>query len=371
MPIARSDQSVLGRWWWTVDRWTLGAFAALIVVGVMLIQAASPPVALRIGQEGLYFVWRHIMWLIPAIMIIVALSLMTPVQIRMFAAVGLASALLMVLATHFIGVEIKGARRWIHLAGLSIQPTEFLKPCFIIFCARLFSRHTEITNFPGRTLALLTYAICIGLIASQPDMGMSVLISMVFAGQLFLTGVSLWLIGGMAGFGAAALTLVYYTFPHFHDRLNRFLNPEGADTYQIDKSIEAFQSGGWMGVGPGEGQVKMQIPDAHADFIFSVAGEEYGLITCVVIVCLFAFIVLRGFLRLRKENNLFILYAVAGLLIEFGLQAFINMGSALHLLPTKGMTLPFISYGGSSLLALSVSAGMLLALTRRHYGQNV
>jgi cell division protein FtsW len=371
MAITRSDQSVLGRWWWTVDHWTLGAIAALIVAGVLLIQAASPPVALRIGQEGLYFVWRHLMWLTPAVMIMVALSLMTPSQIRIFALVLLVVSLFMVLATHFAGVEIKGARRWLRIAGFSIQPTEFLKPCFIILCARLFSRHTEVPNFPGHLLAVILYALSISLIVTQPDMGMSALISVVFAAQLLLSGVSIWLITGLAGIGAVGAGAAYFLIPHFQSRIDRFLNPDSGDTYQIDKSLEAFQSGGWLGVGPGEGQIKMSIPDAHADFIFSVAGEEFGLISCLVVVGLFAFIVLRGFWRLKTESNLFIFLAVSGLLVEFGLQAIINMGSALHILPTKGMTLPFISYGGSSLLALSVSAGMLLALTRRHYGQNI
>ncbi len=371
MPIARSDQSVLGRWWWTVDRWTLGAIAVLIVIGIFLIQAASPPVALRIGQDGLYFVSRHLMWLVPACMIILALSLMPPNQLRVVAFVLFIGALLMVAATHFAGVEIKGARRWLRFLGLSVQPSEFLKPCFIIFTARLLSRRTEIPNFPGYWLAVATYFVVLGLVATQPDMGMTVLLSVVFAGQLMLSGIPLIIMMGIGGVGIVGLLSAYFIFPHFQSRIDRFLNPDAGDSYQISKSLEAFQSGGWAGVGPGEGQVKMSIPDAHADFIFSVAGEEFGLITCAIIVMLCGFVVLRGFWRLRTEQNLFIFLAVSGLLIEFGLQGIINMGSALHLLPTKGMTLPFISYGGSSLLALSISAGMLLALTRKHYGQNL
>ncbi len=370
-PIARSDRSLLGRWWWTVDHWTLGAIAILMVVGVLLIQAASPPVALHLNEDSMYFVWRHLMWLVPAILIMVAISLMPPNQVRVFAFIVFILAVMAVFATYFVGVEIKGARRWIHLLGFSIQPSEFLKPCFTILCARLLSRHTEIPNFPGHWVALGTYGVAVTLLIMQPDMGMTVLLSCVFAAQLLLSGVSIWLMAGLGGLGLFGLGGAYLLLPHFHKRIETFLHPDSNDTYQIDKSIEAFQAGGWTGVGPGEGQVKLSLPDAHADFIFSVAGEEFGLITCVFIVCIFAFIVLRGLWRVRGENNLFIVLAVAGLLVEFGLQAIINMGSSLHILPTKGMTLPFISYGGSSLLALSFSAGMLLALTRKHYGQNL
>jgi cell division protein FtsW len=204
----------------------------------------------------------------------------------------------------------------------------------------------------------------------QPDMGMTVLISAVWAIQFFLAGLPMSITFGLAGLGAGGLLLAYHFLPHFTSRMDRFFSPETGDTYQISRSLEAFHSGGWFGVGPGEGQVKNTIPDAHADFIFSVAGEEFGLISCAIIVALFAFIILRGFWRLRHESSLFIFLSVSGLLIQFALQAIINMGSTLHLLPTKGMTLPFISYGGSSLVALAVCVGMILALTRKHYGQN-
>jgi cell division protein FtsW len=370
MGIARSDQSVLGRWWWTVDHWTLGAIATLLVLGILLIQAASPPVAMRIGQGGFYFVERHLMQLLPAVIVMVALSLLSPAQIRMTAFIVFIIALLLVIATHFVGFEIKGARRWIHLPGLSLQPSEFLKPCFIILSARLFARGLERPDFPGHAVCFGLYLLVIGNLVMQPDMGMTVLVSVVWMAQLFLAGLPVAMAGAVALLGGTGLVAAYFLLPHFASRIDRFLNPDAGDTYQISKSLEAFRSGGWFGVGPGEGQVKMSIPDAHADFIFSVAGEEFGMITCALIVSLFAFIVLRGFWRLRNEKNLFIFLSVTGLLIEFGLQAIINMGSALQLLPTKGMTLPFISYGGSSLIALALAAGMLLALTRKHYGKD-
>ncbi|MBY0428376.1 MAG: putative lipid II flippase FtsW [Alphaproteobacteria bacterium] len=370
MPITRSDQSILGRWWWTVDHLTLGAIAILLIVGVLLIQAASPPVAMRIGQDGYYFVERHLFQLLLGIIMMIGLSLLSPSQIRNVAVVIFLISFALVVATHFWGVEIKGAKRWVHFPGLSIQPSEFMKPCFIILSARLFSRRLETQNFPGFWLGVALYIVTVSQLLLQPDMGMTILISIVWATQFFLAGMPFFIALGFIGLGASGILAAYFLFPHFSSRIDRFLNPDAGDNYQIQKSLEAFHNGGWLGVGPGEGQVKMAIPDAHADFIFSVAGEEFGLVSCVVIVALFAFIILRGFWRLRHENNFFIFLAVAGLLTEFGLQAVINMGSSLHLLPTKGMTLPFISYGGSSLLALSLSAGMLLSLTRKHYGQN-
>lgn len=372
MPIARSDQSVLGRWWWTVDHWILGAVAALLVAGLLFIQAASPPVAVAHGLSSYYFVERHLVQLVIAIFIMVGLSLLSPMQIRTLGFVVFLVSFALVVATLFIGVEIKGAKRWIHFPGLSsLQPSEFLKPCLIIIAARLFAKGEENPRFPGTPLSIAVFIAVLVVLLMQPDVGMSVLVSFVWMCQLFLAGLPLMAAVLMGVIALAGLGSAYVFFPHFTSRMDKFLKPETGDTYQIQRSLEAFGNGGWLGVGPGEGQVKMSIPDAHADFIFSVAGEEFGLITCAVIVMLFAFIVLRGFWRLKHENNLFIFLSVAGLLIEFGLQAIINMGSTLHLLPTKGMTLPFISYGGSSLLALSLSVGMLLALTRKHYGQAV
>ena len=368
MPIARSDRSVLGRWWWTVDRWTLGVITVLLSIGVFLVQAASPAGASHLGESGFFFVEKHVGQLLIGVLIMLALSLMAPPQIRLAALIIIIVAFALVIATLYIGVEVKGARRWIHIPGMSIQPSEFLKPAFIVLAARLFSRQVEKPGFPGRWLAAGLYLMVVSVLISQPDMGMTILVSTVFLTQLLLSGVPLLLIGGLAAAGLGCIGLGYIFLPHVASRIDRFLNPDSGDTYQITRSLEAFRNGGWFGVGPGEGQVKMTLPDAHTDFIFPVAGEEFGLFACIFIVALFGFIVLRGFWRLGKENNFFVFLAVAGLLVEFGLQAIINMGSALHLLPTKGMTLPFISYGGSSLLALSIAAGMLLGLTRKHTG---
>jgi cell division protein FtsW len=366
--LTRSDQSVLGRWWWTVDRWTMAAIALLMGFGILLIQAATPAVAVKHGLDTFYFVERHLIMLVPALFMILGLSLMTPRQVRLLAAVSLLAFIPLLAATPMIGVEIKGAMRWVHLPlGLSIQPSEFVKPLFAVTAAWLFSRQCERRGFPALSVNIVLYGFIFLCLLCQPDIGMVFLVSAIWFGQFFLAGLPLVLVGIVLLSGIGGLFGAYYVFPHFASRFDRFLSHSG-DTYQIDRSLDAFMNGGLFGTGPGAGTVKMTIPDAHADFIFAVAGEELGLIVCLIIVALFAFIVLRGFLRARQENSLFILLAVSGLLIEFGLQAVINLASTLHLMPVKGMTLPFISYGGSSLWSLALGMGMLLALTRKRYG---
>jgi cell division protein FtsW len=367
IPLARSDRSVLGRWWWTVDRWTLAVLIIIIGFGILLIQAATPAVAVKHGLDSSYFIQRHLVMLVVAILIIFGLSLLSPRFIRWLAAGLLVITLPLLVMTPFVGVEIKGATRWLHLPGLSLQPSEFVKPLFAVVAAWLFSRQCERKGFPALSLNVLLYVIIIIFLLMQPDIGMTFLVSAIWFGQFFLAGLPLMLVSAGLATGVAGLFVAYYTFPHFTSRIDRFLSHNG-DTYQVDRAMDAFMNGGLLGTGPGEGTVKMSIPDAHADFVFAVAGEELGLIWCLVIVALFAFIVCRGFLRLRQENNLFIVLAVSGLLIEFGLQAIINMASTLHLMPAKGMTLPFISYGGSSLWSLALAMGMLLALTRKRFG---
>ncbi len=366
--LARSDRSVLGRWWWTVDRWTLLALLAIMGFGILLIQAATPAVAVKHGLDNFYFVERHLIMLVPAVLAIFAISLMPPRKLKWFAVGLLAVFLPMLMITPFIGIEIKGAVRWIHIPGLSVQASEFVKPLFAVTAAWLFSRQCERKGFPALSVNLLLFVLIIMFLVVQPDIGMTFLVCSIWLGQFFLAGLPLALVGAFAAAGMMGLCAAYYTLPHFASRLDRFLSHSG-DTYQVDRALDAFMNGGLFGTGPGEGTVKMSIPDAHADFIFAVAGEELGLLWCLVIVGLFAFIVIRGFLRLRHESNLFVVLASAGLLIEFGLQAVINMASTLRLMPAKGMTLPFISYGGSSLWALALGMGMLLSLTRKRFGR--
>ncbi len=363
--LSRADTSTLGRWWWTVDRWTLAALAALIFVGYVMMLAASPAVAERIGLPRNAFILKQLLYLPLAGAIMIGVSLLSPRSIRRLALAGCAVALALTAATLVIGPEVKGARRWLNLPGMSLQPSEFLKPTFAVAAAWLIAEGRRTPRFPGMILALMVFAVIAVLLKSQPDIGMLAVVGAMFFAQLFVGGLNLILVmigaGGVVGLGVIA----YAMFPHVQSRVQRFLDPSSGDSYQVTTALEAFGNGGLFGRGPGEGRVKDVLPDAHADFVFAVAGEEYGLIVCLLILALFGFIVLRGLLRLLGENDLFVVLASAGLLTSFGLQAFINMASSLHLIPTKGMTLPFVSYGGSSVFAIALGMGMLLALTRR------
>jgi len=366
--IGRNDTSLFGLWWWTVDRWTLAAVATLIGFGAILILAASPAAGQRIGLDGFYLAKRHLALLPLALAIMVAVSLLSPRWVKRVAVIGFAAAILLCALTLAVGTEIKGATRWINLAGFSLQPSEILKPTFAVVCAWMFAHTAKDPTFPGAWITVGLGLLSVSLLMLQPDVGQTCVLTAVWSLQLFLAGLPMVWVGVIAASAAAALTGAYFLLPHVAQRIDSFLDPSAGDRYQIQRSMEAFMNGGLFGRGPGEGTVKASLPDAHSDFIFAVAGEELGLIACLVIVLLFAVVVLRGFSRAFHDNSLFVLLATAGLLAQFGLQALINMASSLHLMPTKGMTLPFISYGGSSLLALAFSLGMVLALTRRRVG---
>jgi cell division protein FtsW len=365
MSLSRSDTSVLGRWWWTVDRWTLLAVATLIGFGYVMMLAASPAVAERIHQSRDVFILKQVVFLALAGLIVVGVSLLSPKGVRRLALLGCLAALALTAATLVAGAEIKGARRWISVSGMTVQPSEFLKPCFAVVAAWLLSEGQRVRHFPGMVLAGGVFALIAVLLKSQPDMGMLAVVAAVFFTQLFIGGLNLVLVGIAAGGLVAAAAGAYTFFPHVRSRITRFMDPASGDSYQVNTALEAFGNGGLLGRGPGEGRVKDVLPDAHADFVFAVVGEEFGMVICLVVLFLFGFIVLRGLLRLLAEQDLFIVLASCGLVTSFGLQAFVNMASSLHLIPTKGMTLPFVSYGGSSVLAVALSIGMLLALTRR------
>jgi cell division protein FtsW len=366
--VDRTDSSIIGRWWWTVDRWLLLALGILVGIGAILILAASPAVAERINLGEFHFIQRHLLMLVPAIVIMLLVSLMTPDAARRLSVVVMLASLLGILATLFVGVEIKGATRWVQLPGLSLQPSEFVKPAFAVVAAWLFAQQGPDSRFPGYVPATALWMLIVGLLLMQPDLGMTVVVTAVWAVQFFVAGLPMILVVILVGLAFGGLVGSYVLLDHVRSRIDRFLDPASGDNYQVERSMEAFVNGGLFGTGPGEGTVKLYIPDAHADFIFAVAGEEFGLFWCLLIVGLFAFLVIRGFTRATGEKNLFVLLAVAGLVSQFGLQALVNMASTLHLIPTKGMTLPFVSYGGSSLLALGYGMGMVLALTRRHAG---
>jgi cell division protein FtsW len=268
------------------------------------------------------------------------------------------------------GAEIKGATRWLSVGPLSLQPSEFLKPTFAIFAAWMFSLKLGEHGVPGNAISIAAYAIVVSILLRQPDLGMTAVVTATWFAQFFVAGLPFVWVILLGGAAVAGLIGSYYMFAHVQERIDQFLKGTG-DSYQIDRALEAFQNGGLTGRGPGEGSVKLVLPDAHSDFIFAVAGEEFGLIVCLILVACFAFVVLRSMSRIVAEHNMFVLLAVTGLATGFGLQAVINMASSLHLMPTKGMTLPFISYGGSSIIAIALGIGMLLALTRKRFPGSV
>jgi cell division protein FtsW len=362
--VSRAQRSPFADWWWTVDKPTLAALIALMLAGIVLSLAASPPVAARIGVEPFYFVHRHMMYLGPALGVMLVTSLLSPRYIRRLALVVFAVAFVMVLLTPFIGAEVKGARRWIVLMGVNIQPSEFLKPAFVILIAWLFAESAKKPEMPANTFALLMLGATVTALVRQPDFGQTMLIALVWGALFFMAGMRVIWVIGLGGFAAAGLAGAYYTVPYVMRRIQRFLDPASGDTFQIDTAIDAFRHGGWFGRGPGEGTVKRYLPDAHADFVFAVAAEEFGIVLCLILLALFAFIVVRALTRAMRCEDPFARFGAAGLAILFGAQSAINMAVNLSLIPAKGMTLPFISYGGSSIISIAYGMGMLLALTR-------
>ncbi len=361
---SRLDKSPVATWWWTIDRWFLAAFLSLMGLGIVLSFAASPAVAERIGLDSFHFATRQIIFTIPALIVMLAVSFLEARQIRRMSLVMICIMLVLMVAVLYIGVEVKGARRWVSLAGLSIQPSEFLKPAFVIICAWLFAEHRRQPDIPGNLFAMLLLTLVISLLVAQPDLGQTMLVLGTWGVMFFMAGLPWFWITALGAAGVGGVFAAYTVFPHVAARIDKFMTGEG-DTFQVDMGREALINGGWFGVGPGEGTVKRVIPDSHADFVFSVAGEEFGLIMCFFIMSIFAFIVLRGLSIALKEQDDFTRYAVGGLVTVFGLQSAINMCVNLQLMPAKGMTLPFISYGGSSQIAIAISMGMVLALTRR------
>ncbi|SDE52010.1 MULTISPECIES: putative lipid II flippase FtsW [Kordiimonas] len=363
---SRTDNSVLSRWWWTVDRWMLALVLALAGVGIWLTLTASPAVAERLGLDAMHFVKRQAVFMTLGLGTVFVVSLMSATMVRRMAVIGLPVMLVLMLATLVIGPEIKGATRWLQIGSYTLQPSEFMKPFFIVSTAWVLSSHFSDEKIPAKQVALGLYLLVVSLLILQPDFGQTILISTVWFAQMALAGLPMmWMV--LTGcVGVLGLGVGYALLPHVASRIDRFINPASGDTYQTDKAMEAFEAGGMLGKGPGEGAVKLHLPDAHTDYIFAVVGEEFGAIACVLLLVLFAGIVVRGLAHLLEEENPFRLLAAAGLIMQFGLQTLINVGVNLALLPSKGMTLPFISYGGSSMLALAIGMGMMLALTKRN-----
>jgi cell division protein FtsW len=363
--VSRTDRSPFAEWWWTVDRYLLLGLIALMVGGLVLSLAGSPPVAERLGYDSFHFVKRHVAFFLPAVAVMIATSFLTPRQARRTALIVLIISLVLMLLTLFIGVEVKGARRWVNLGGLSLQPSEFMKPAFVVIVAWLFAESSRRSDIPGNVFALILLAIAAALLIAEPDFGQTMLVAIAWGALFFMAGLSwIWIVAlaALAAVGAAA---AYATLPHVAGRIDRFISPQSGDTFQVDKALDSIMSGGWLGQGPGEGTVKRILPDAHTDFIFAVAAEEFGIIVCIALVIVFAWVVFRGLVSSLKSEDAFLRLAAAGLVVVFGAQSVINMAVNVNLMPAKGMTLPFISYGGSSMVAVAFGMGLLLAFTRR------
>ena len=362
---SRERKTPIAEWWWTIDKELLASLVLLLMVGVVLSFAASPPVAERLGLGPWHFIIRHGLFTIPALAVLVATSFLSQRAARISAISVLGVSIVLLWLTLRFGVEVKGAKRWISAFGQTIQPSEFVKPAFAVIGAWLFSESMKHKGMPARSLATVVMLVIVVGLLLQPDIGQTALVLATWAALLFLSGISWFVIFGLIVAGVGMLFGAYMFFPHFAKRIDTFINPEGGNTYQVDKALNSLLEGGWFGRGPGESIAKKFIPDAHADYVFSAAAGEFGILFCLCLVALIAFIVIRALIGAQRQTSLFARLAASTLAIQFGLQCAINLAVNLNLIPPKGMTLPFVSYGGTSMIAIAFGMGLMLALTRK------
>lgn len=362
---SRERKTPIAEWWWTVDRELLFSLIALMAFGVLLSFAASPAVAERIGLGSWHFTQRHIMFLGPVLVVMIGTSMLDARWVRVVALGTLVVFTFLLGLTLRYGVEIKGATRWLHIMGQSVQPSEFVKPAFAVISAWLISEQMKRKDVPGHILTVLLVGIVVALLLLQPDVGQTALVLATYGALLFLSGISWWVIAALGGIAAVMGGMAYLFFPHVARRIDAFINPETGDNYQAERALESLLEGGWFGKGPGEGIAKRYLPDAHADFVFAAGASEFGILFSLVLVGLIAFIVLRALVLAQQQQNLFNRLGASALAVLFGVQSAINLTVNLNLIPPKGMTLPFVSYGGTSMIAVGLTMGMLLALTRR------
>lgn len=361
--------SFLFRWWRTIDQRTLALAAVLMTVGLVLTFASSGTAAERLGLSNeYYFVTRQMMFTAAAATALLGLSFLGPVSARRAAMALYAVAIVLMVAVLFVGHEAKGAHRWLRFAGFSLQPSELMKPALIVVAAWLFARREQSPGFPAIPLALTLFALPVALLVMQPDVGQTGLLTLSFLVVFFVAGIPLVWIGALFCAALMGLAALYVAKPHVAERFEKYFNPDTNENYQSQRALDAIASGQVFGRGPGEGEIKRLLPDAHTDFIYSLASEEFGMIASLGIILLFAVLVVRGLLMASRHPDRFTQLACTGLFTLLGFQAAINLAVNLNLMPTKGMTLPFISYGGSSLLGTAITIGFALALSRRRPG---
>ena len=363
MLITRSDRSNLALWWWNVDRLLLTSFLILIIFGIFLVMASSQHLAENLNISSHHFTLRHIFFGILSVPVIIFFSVLSERHIKIICIVGFLISICLLFFILIEGEKIKGAQRWLYIGNFSFQPSEVCKPFFVVFNAWVLSLWIEKRNFPGWLWSIGSIILVSIFLLFQPDIGMTIVMIFTWGFQLFITGIPLIIIISLILAFPIFMILAYNHFSHVKLRIDSFVDGK---THQISKSLQSFESGGFWGKGPGEGFYKKSLPDAHSDFVFAVAAEEYGVILCCLIIIIYGLIVLRSFLLTFKNTNLFFILCVSGLAFQFGFQSLIHMASNTDLIPTKGMTLPFLSYGGSSILATAITAGILLSLTRKN-----
>jgi cell division protein FtsW len=358
------------KWWIDIDKINFLLALGIILFGLMMTTSSSPWIAKKINVEKFFFLKKQLTFAFIALILLIAISFLDQEKIKIFSLIGLLCAIILLVGVLLFGSSTKGAKRWISVAGLTLQPSEFAKTFFVIFNAYILQQfHAQKWTVKYGISAAL-YFIIVCLLILQPDFGMTLTFTVLWVVQLFVYGLPLPFMYGIAVIGVLGGIGAYIALPHVEDRINKFLD-SGEKNYQAERSIDAFVNGGFFGTGPGNGVVKKFIPDAHTDFIFAVVGEEYGIFSCAVIVIIFAYLITRIVKRALEEEDMFVYLALCGLMMQFTMQVIVNIGVSLKLLPTKGMTLPFISYGGSSMIAMSICFGLILAFTKRKYHRDV
>ena len=362
MFLDRTDRSKVSLWWWTVDHKLMGLIILLIIGGVMVLMSAGSPVAIKKGLNEYHFLEKQITFLCISIPLMIIISIQKISTLKRFSLLILFFSFICLIYLNFFGIETNGATRWIRIFGISIQPSELLKPSFVLVNAWLLSIWVNDKNSQSWTFSLFIFFMLLVLLLLQPDIGMSFILASTWFFQIYIAGVSMLLVSMILALILLAAISSYFLFEHVKIRVDGFLDGGG---FQISKSLDAFINGGFFGKGFGEGVVSKQLPDSHTDFIFAVAGEELGVFGCSLIIIIYFLIFLRGMVLSSKTSKIFLFLTCSGIIFQFCLQALVHMASTLNLIPTKGMTLPFISYGGSSLVSASISMGIVLAFTRR------